>query len=389
MAVDVAIIGAGPAGGMAALRLAGTGLKVAVLEKKQVPRTKACGGAISTAAYELLRKWFAPTIAARAYAARFTHNYAAPKITKTLTKPLLLLDRSRFDRELIEAALVKGSGDIALRDNWPAEHIEKTKSGLRIHGPGHQSIEAGYLIGADGAGSITSNFLGLNPRAATGVAIDASVSTTDGGMDAYQSTVEFNYRCVPSGYGWIFPKGDRLSCGIGSWHRPFPTRRDMHNFLHRSLPAGSIRSVKMQTHPVPLWSGYRHMASDNVFLAGDAAHLVDPVSGEGIRFALISGKLAAEAIVSLAGGTAGNVRSLPSESDEAVGGLAYERKVHQVIGRELEIRRLFALPVFLEAPDLFYRKFVLEGRDMAATYRHLAEKIHTRAAKPISAMVDS
>ena len=389
MTVDVAIVGAGPAGGMAALRLAGTGLKVAVLEKKRVPRTKACGGAISTATYELLRKRFSPTVAARAHRARFTHNYATPKITKTLTRPILLLDRSRFDCQLIEAALEKGSGDIIFRDGWPAEHIEETKSGLRIYGPRHQSIRAGFLIGADGAGSIASHLLGLKPQASAGVAIEASVSTTAEGMEPYQSTVEFNYCCIPFGYGWIFPKHDRLSCGIGSWHRPFPTRRDMHDFLQRSLPAGSIRSVQMKTHPVPLWSGYRRIASGNVFLTGDAARLVDPVSGEGIRFALISGNLAAEAILPLAGGAAGRIRSLPTESEEAVGGLAYERKIHQVIGQELEIRRLFALPVFLEAPDLFYRKFVLEGRDLTATYRQLAEKMNTWDIEPISTMVDS
>ena len=389
MTVDVAVIGAGPAGGMVALRLAGTGLKVAVLEKKRMPRAKACGGAISTATYEMLRKWYTPTIDTRARFARFTHNYAVPKITRTLPGPILLLDRSRFDSQLIEAALEKGSGDVTFRDGWPAEHIEETKSGLRIYGPKHQSIRARYLIGADGAGSIASRFLGLSPRTATGVAIDASVFTTPGGMDAYRSTVEFNYCCIPFGYGWIFPKRDRLSCGIGSWRRPFPTRRDMHDFLQRSLPAGSISSVQMQTHPVPLWSGYRRMASGNVFLAGDAAHLVDPVTGEGIRFALMSGNLAAETILSLAGGAAEHVRPLPTENEEAVGGLVYERKIHQVIGQELEIRRILALPVFLEAPDLFYRKFILEGRDMAATYRHLAEKLHSRAAESISTMVNS
>ena len=124
-------------------------------------------------------------------------------------------------------------------------------------------------------------------------------------------------------------------------------------------------------------------------LAGDAANLVDPVTGEGIRFALLSGMLAAETILSLAGGAAERIRPPPTESAKAAGGMAYERRVHHAIGRELEIRRLFALPVFLEAPDLFYRKFVLEGRDMAATYRNLAEKFNTRVAEPISPMANS
>ena len=389
MTVDVAIIGAGPAGGMAALQLADTGLKVTVLEKKRMPRAKACGGAISTATYELLRQWFSPDIADRVHHLRLTRNHETPEITKTLARPILLLDRSRFDCQLVEAALKRGRRDISLRDGWPVEHIEETKSGLRIHGPKHESIQAGYIIGADGAKSTASRYLGSRPRATAGVAIDASVTTTAGGMAPYRSTAEFNYGCVPSGYGWIFPKGDRLSCGIGSWRRPFPTRREMHDFLQRSLPAGSIRCVQMHTHPVPIWSGYRRLASGNVLLAGDAANLVDPITGEGIRFALLSGMLAAQTILSLAAGAADRIRPLPSESAEAAGGLAYERKVHHAIGRELEIRRLFALPVFLEAPDLFYRKFVLEGRDMAATYRNLAKKMHTRIAEPISPMANS
>jgi flavin-dependent dehydrogenase len=336
----------------------------------------------------LLRQWFSPPIADRVHNLRLTRNYETPKITKTLARPILLLDRSRFDCQLIEAALEKGRGDISFRDGWPAERIEETKSGLRIHGPKHQSIRTGYLIGADGAGSIAARFLGSRPRAAAGYAIDASVTTTAGGMAPYRSTAEFNYGCVPSGYGWIFPKRDRLSCGIGSWRRPFPTRRELHDFLQRSLPAGSIRSVQMQSHPVPVWSGYRRLASGKVLLAGDAANLVDPITGEGIRFALLSGMLAAETILSVTRGAAERIRPALTESAKAAGGLAYERKVHHAIGREMEIRRLFALPVFLEAPDLFYRKFVLEGRDLAATYRNLAEKLNTRV-EPISPMANS
>ncbi len=388
MKVDVIIIGAGPAGGMSALRLAKSGLKVAVLEKEKMPRPKACGGAISAATLERLQRWFSPTVASRAGKIRLCHNYAKPDIEAALDKPVILVDREHFDQELIQAALHEGNGDVTLKDDWPVERIDEAGNGLTVCGPRGEKIQAGFLIGADGANSRSARFLGLNHRSAAGMAIDALVRTNEKTMERFDSTVRFNYFCIPSGYGWIFPKRDWLSCGMGSWCKPYPTRRDMHDFLERSLPAGSIRSVQMRAHPVPLWTGFRRIATRRACLVGDAADMVHPITGEGIRFALDSGVLSAETILSLVTGPAGKTASQRSVQADELGCRMYEKRIKQTIGQQFEIMQGLALPVFLAAPDLFYRKFILEGRDLGTTYRNLAERIKTCGVEPVPGSVD-
>ena len=381
MRVDVAIIGAGPAGAMTALRLAGTGLKTALLEKKKVPRSKACGGAIPKACIERLHQWLQPTVAAEARRIRFGTDSRKPDIETTLERPISLVDRKRFDHQLIEAARSRAGGDSVFRDNWPVGAIDAARNGLTVRGPRSEKIKADFIVGADGAGSLTARLLGLHHRHAEGFAIDASVQTSQQTLAHYHGTIEFHCFTIPFGYGWIFPKDDRLSCGIGSLCKPFPSRGHMSRFLERSLPAGSIRSVQMRSHPIPVWSGFRRIASPRACLVGDAACLVNPITGEGIRYALESGRMAAETILALAGRTGGR-GGLPVSADaQGAGCEIFEKRIHQTIGQELEILRLFALPVFLEAPELFYRKFILEGRDVTATYRNLADRVTAGAGK--------
>lgn len=381
MRVDVAIIGAGPAGAMTALRLAGTGLKTALLEKKSVPRSKACGGAIPKACIEQLHQWLQPTVAAEARRIRFGTGRRKPDVETTLERPILLVDRKRFDHELVEAARRRAGGDSVFRDRWPVETIDAARNGLTVRGPRRDDIKADFIVGADGAGSITARWLGLHHRKAEGFAIDTSVRTSQQVLAHFRDTIEFHCFAIPFGYGWIFPKGDRLGCGIGSLCKPFPSRAHMSRFLERSLPAGSIRSVRMRGHPIAVWNGFRKIASPRACLVGDAACLVNPITGEGIRYALQSGRMAAETILALAGRAGGQDGQPVAADAEGAGCEIFERRIHQTIGRELELLRLFALPVFLEAPELFYRKFILEGRDIVATCRNLADRVAAGAGQ--------
>ena len=126
--------------------------------------------------------------------------------------------------------------------------------------------------------------------------IDAKVEVVPEILEAEKEQATFNFFCLPQGYGWIFPKTGYLSCGVGSWSRNHSLPKAMDDFLAKSFPAGSIRSVKRSGHPIPIYAGHREIATQRVCLVGDAANLVDPIMGEGIRFALESGSLAAEII---------------------------------------------------------------------------------------------
>ena len=384
MKVDVAVIGAGPAGAMTAMRLAGTGLKTAVLEKQRMPRSKPCGGAVPMAAIEGLRQWVSPAAADKAHKIRFCDNSGRPGVEATLARPLFLADRKRFDQQLIEAAVKCGGGDVTLRDGWPVKGLEETGSCVWIYGSRGEKIEAGFAVGADGAASPTARFLGLRRRSASGFAIDATVQVTARTLALFHATVQFHLWTVAGGYGWIFPKGDRLSCGIGSWRKPFPGRREMDGFLKRWLPAGSIRAVRMRGHPVPLWPGFGRIATRRACLVGDAAHLVHPLTGEGIRFALQSGRLAAETILSLTDRPGGETATAPSIEAAAAGCETVQERIHRTIGRQFDMLKNLALPVFLDAPDLFYRKFVLEGCDLEAVYQNLTDKMQTGRAAALA-----
>ena len=139
----------------------------------------------------------------------------------------------------------------------------------------------------------------------------------------------------------------------------------MDDYLARSLPAGSIRSATRSGHPIPLFEGPARIATRRTCLVGDAASLVDPVLGEGIRFALESGRLAATVVAALLGdGVDADGRRV-----EDCG--AYQAAIDAGIGREFERLRRFVLPVFLGSPAFFFRQFIEDRRSYVALARSL------------------
>lgn len=184
--------------------------------------------------------------------------------------------------------------------------------------------------------------------------------------------MSFNFGCVPGGYGWIFPKQGYLSCGVGSWTRADGMPGQLDAYLARALPDGGIISQARRGHPIPIYDGPARISTKRAALVGDAASLVEPILGEGIRFALASGAIAADVTgAKLAG-------SLTDED-----GLEYSRRIHREIGCQLDRLRRFILPIFLKSPELFFRRFFVEDGD----YMALAAELDVRfpAPEPFSA----
>jgi hypothetical protein len=140
----------------------------------------------------------------------------------------------------------------------------------------------------------------------------------------------------------------------------------MDDYVQRSLPAAGVRSEIRRGHPIPLWAGHVPLATPRVCLVGDAGSLVDPILGEGIRFALESGRLAAETVITLLGGTA------VKTGNGTVDCRAYGRSVAHGIGAFFEALRTFVQPMLLRRPDVFFEKFCEGGRSFAALARALA-----------------
>lgn len=204
-----------------------------------------------------------------------------------------------------------------------------------------------------------------------GAAIDAEVQVDPATFQAERSQVTFDLWCLPNGYGWIFPKGDHLSCGVGSWRTPRKLPAHMDRFLARSLPPGSIRHQVRRAHPVPVFTGHRAVATRRVCLVGDAAALVDPVLGEGIHHAIFSGALAAEVISLVLAARSPHeplldprlrVRIQVPDGPlwQALGTVRdcrlYTELIRYSVGRELNLIRLRSA-AFFDAPERFYRSW--------------------------------
>ena len=371
MKVEVAIIGAGPAGGMAALRLARTGLRVALLEKARLPRPKACGGAIPAAMRSFFDWDLTPLIEAEITAVRFLCNHALPVDQSRSANPLMMVQRSRFDAGLIERAVATGHGNLLVREGFPVARVDETAGGVTIRGESSETIQADFVIAADGAMSKTARALGLARSAPLGVALDAEIVVAPEVFEAERGRATFNLFCLPNGYAWIFPKAGVLSCGVGAWGGRPHLPGALDEFLRRSFPPGSIRSVVKLGHPIPLYAGRRPIATPRVCLVGDAASLVEPIWGEGIRFALQSGAFAADVVAALMLG-----RAAPgSRAEQPLNCLAYQQWVDQGIGREMDILYRLALPVFLQAPEFFYKKFIQQGWSYAGVSHALASQL--------------
>ena len=157
------------------------------------------------------------------------------------------------------------------------------------------AFRATVVVGADGANSRVAKAIGLFNHD-RGVAIEAEVTPTPSLLESYRDKVYVSYADPAWGYGWIFPKKERLSVGVGTFSK---SRRDVKEAFHRFLHARGLTDLPMQVygHPIPTGGSPRPIASDRVLLAGDAAGLNDPLSGEGIAHAIGSGKVAARHVI--------------------------------------------------------------------------------------------
>lgn len=371
--VDLAIIGTGPGGGMAACRLAKSGLKVLVLEKSKLPRPKACGGALSRGVNKIIDWDFTSLIEAETVAGKYFYNHTLPKElsleannnSEDKFAPASMVNRSSFDYHFIERAVSLGKGNVTLWDGFRVVQVKEDEQGVSICGGDGENIRADFVIAADGATSITAKCLGLNQNAGLAFAIDAEIEVTPEVYEAAKQTMTINIDFPNNGYSWIFPKAGYLSCGVMSWTGQPGLAKAMNLYLQKNFFPGSIRSIKRLSHPIPTYNGHRQIATRRVCLVGDAASLVDPFLGEGIRYALTSGALAANVITSLIenGFTKDIIQDTKQLEPNIKDCRAYQKLIHQGIGRHLNVIRRYTLTPFLYAPELAYRRFILREKN--------------------------
>ena len=297
MRYDTIVVGGGPAGASAALGLARAGARVLLLERRRLPRYKACGGCLSRRVRDLLKCDLSGLIEEQITSLTFTCRGRDP-IRANFTEPMAyMVWRDRFDQALCMRAAEAGAD---LQDEEPVRAVRQVGSRIEVDLDGRREI-ADFLIGADGASGIVARDLFPDRPQPGAVGLDGDLPLAGPAEAAMKGRVVIDVGRAPCGYCWVFPKRHVASVGVMVGRR---AAKRASGCLEAFLGSGSFGERKAErTHgaliPIhPGRSGPLHRG--RALLAGDAAALVDPFMGEGIYYAIQSGQLAAAAILQAA-----------------------------------------------------------------------------------------
>ena len=288
---DVAIVGAGPAGSTAAYRLARARARVLLVDKARFPRDKPCGGGLTMRAVRQLPISVEPVVEDRITRARCRLRYG-PVIERESAQVLCLMtQRRRLDAFLAEQAVDAGA---EFRDGVRVT-IESERE-LRVDG---EPVHVDALIGADGANGITARTLGLGGGIVNGVALEGNLPYDELPPDSWRGMLVLELATVPGGYGWIFPKGDHVNVGVGGWGEEGPRLRQHLRVLCEHYGIELRQLSELRGHRLPMRRPQTALARGRALLVGDAAGVLDPVSGDGIYEAFVTARLATDHTLAL------------------------------------------------------------------------------------------
>ncbi|WP_434565211.1 NAD(P)/FAD-dependent oxidoreductase [Thermoanaerobacterium thermosaccharolyticum] len=289
---DVIIVGGGPAGSTLARKLSVQGLKVLLIEKHTIPRYKACGGGITPRCYKLLDLDISEYIEDITYKIDFKFPNDKTTVLETEKPIIYQVDRTKFDKYLIDKANESGceihDGETVFDFyNNDKEVVVMTDKG---------EYETRILVGADGINSTVAYKANLL-NGKKGIALESEIYVDNSDIERLNGEVVVDFNAIKYGYGWVFPKKDRLSIGVGTFlNKASEIKKSLSKMIDENV-VGDIEERKIYGHQLSFPDGRNGtFNTDKIMLIGDATRLADPFTGEGIYNALLTANISFDVI---------------------------------------------------------------------------------------------
>jgi geranylgeranyl reductase family protein len=296
------------------------------LEKKKIPRPKTCGGGVTHRARKLLAVDIGSVVEREFFSATITLLQSNLCFEARRDKPLIYMTtRAVLDRLLVQAAQNAGT---EIREEAEVHSVSVGDNQVTLQTTSG-SVNARFAIAADGVNSVVAKAAGWKESRLLAPAIEGELYLSDKEMTLFAKAARFDFDATPHGYAWLFPKKDHLSVGVLSIKRGKVALRRLFQQYLSSLGIREIKKKALNGAVIPLTPRKDGFSRDRVILVGDSAGFADPVTAEGIYFAVKSGQLAARALIA----SQCNVKRTVT---------SYEKLIHQTILPELTAARVLA-----------------------------------------------
>lgn len=349
--LDLIVIGSGPAGSAAARRALQLGLSVAIVDKATFPRDKLCGGLFTGRSEKAMRDIFGMDVTDTLFVTSDHMRFLAGGEVLADIKdapPVHLTMRRDFDHLLHREALSAGAEPFL---GQPVTEIGDSSITLR------DGTTLGYrcLIGADGVNSYVARHLFGKPFDPETIGFGLEIETPlDPNRD---SAVEVDFDAAEWGYGWAFPKSNTVTVGVGGINsRNADMKGNMAAYVDLT---GADPDLKYKGQYLPFGDYKRVPGRDHIVLVGDAAGLVDPITGEGIALAMESGAMAAEAAH----------KAVTDGAPKTT--FAHYLKAVKPIHKSLDQARLWRMIMFPAATQGYFKTAFAKGNALQMKYLEL------------------